>query len=371
MGAKLAAWKAWKEASVLQTQKRSTLSPFFRFVALQLTAAINAKLFHSDKPKMVTRLHRFFTPPTIAKVDLCVASLSGGGACPSQYRGQTHDGREVYIRYRGGVLSINVANAPREKAQSGVEVLNVELGPPLDGSISAQQLISLTGLTVDGVDESQLLPQAEVERDLSGATTFYGAHEVSATNHGAFVFLERLWSAFPSCQVTEITWSQQEGRHERLLERGELPKETFLEIQLGKGCPAISLQFSRFKYDFPGHGRPDGDSKYSNEAGRKIETVGSFDCAVKYHSLSLSTEFRTGDVAAQDWIEQLDSMLADCFPETDYLPHDLSSGEVISGEPWKLQDDPAISEWVRAVSNRFRYVRREGRGSPLIGYRCV
>ena len=320
---------------------------------------------------MVTSSDRFFTPPTIPKVDLCVASLSGGGACPSQYRGQTRDGREVYIRYRGGVLSIDLANAPSEKAQSGVEVLNVELGPPLDGTISAQQLISLTGLIVNGVDESQLLPQVEGERDLSRATTFYGAHKVSATNQGAFVFLNRLWNAFPSCQVTEITWSQPEGRHERLLERGELPKETVLEIQLDEGCPAISLQFSRFKYDFPGHGRPDGDSKYSDEAGRKIETVGSFGCAVKYDRLNFSSEFRTGDVAAQDWIEQLDSMLADCFPETDYLPHDLSSGEVISGEPWKLQDDPAISEWVRAVANRFRCVRRESRGSPLIGYRCL
>jgi hypothetical protein len=318
---------------------------------------------------MVTGSDRFFTPPKIPKVDLSVTSLSGGGACPSQYRGQTSDGREVYIRYRGGVLSIDMSRVPSEAEQPRTEVLNIELGPPLDGTISARQLISLTGLKVDDLDGDELLPEAEVELDLTGKTTFYRTREISATNDGAMKFLSLLWSAFPSCQVTEITWSQHEGRNERLLELGELPKETELEISLGNDCPAISLQFSRFKYDFPGFGRPDGDIEFSKEAGRKIETVGSFGCAVKYDSLSISSEFRTDNVAARDWLEQLDSKLADCFPEIEYAPHDPGSGEEIAGEPWKTQDDPAISEWVRATSNRFRYVRREARGSSLIGYR--
>lgn len=318
---------------------------------------------------MVTGSGRFFTPPRIPKVDLCVTSLSGGGACPSQYRGQTSDGREVYIRYRGGVLSIDKSCVPSEGEHPRIEVLNIELGPPLDGTISARQLISLTGLKVDDLDGGQLLSESEVELDLSGKTTFYRTHEISATNEGAMKLLSLLWSEFPSCQVAEITWSQHEGRHERLLEDGEPPREAVLEICLGNECPAISLQFSRFKYDFPGYGRPDGDTELSKEAGRKIETVGSFGCAVKYDNLSISSEFRTDNVAARDWLEQLDSKLADCFPEIEYSPHDLGSGEEIAGEPWKTQDDPAIGEWIRASSNRFRYVRREARGLPLIGYR--
>ncbi|MEP5761190.1 MAG: hypothetical protein ABJ327_18110 [Litoreibacter sp.] len=317
---------------------------------------------------MVTGSNRFFTPPKIPKVDLRVTSLSGGGACPSQFEGLTPDGRAVYIRYRGGVLSIEVANASSEDAHSGVKILNIELGPPLDGTISAQQIVSLTGLVVDELDESRL-SQSEVERDLSGTKTFFSANEISATNEGAMKFLSLLWSEFPDCRVTEITWSQQERRNERLLDVDEVPKETLLQIQLGNKCPAISLQFSRFKYDFPGHGRPDGDVRFSEEVKRKIETVGSFGCAVKYGSLSISSEFCTNNTAARDWLEKLDSVLGDCFPETEYSSYDLGSGEEIGSESWKVQDDRAISEWVAAASNRFRFVRRQARGSSLIGYR--
>ncbi|MEP4198767.1 MAG: hypothetical protein ABJL99_24340 [Aliishimia sp.] len=310
----------------------------------------------------------FFTPPKIPKVDVRVTSLSGGGACPAQFEGRTPDGREVYIRYRGGTLSIKVARTPTEGAHSGVNILNIELGPPLDGTISAQQIISLTGLVVDELDEGRLT-KLEAERDLSGATTFYTTHGISATTEGAIKFLSLLHSTFPRCQITEITWSQHEGRNERLLELGERPNETVLEIRLDNDCPVISLQFSRFKYDFPGYGRPDGDAEFSKEAGRKIETVGSFGCAVKYDSLSISSAFCSDDVPARMWLEQLDSKIADCFPVTKYAPHDLGSGEKIADEPWKLQEDPAIAEWVQTVSNRFRYVTRKGRGSPLIGYR--
>lgn len=312
---------------------------------------------------------RFFTPPKVPKVDIRVASLRGGGACPSQYWGQTLDGREVYIRYRGGYLSIDAANNPNEEARRQGDLLGIQLGPPLDGELSAKQLINLTGLQVDELDETQVSAETDSERDLSGATTFWNAREISATNEGALEFLSALWREFPECQIFEISWSQQRVRNKRLLKPGELPKETVLEIFLGQDCPAIRLQFGRFKYDFPGYGRPDADARYSDEVARKIETVGTFGCAVKYDSLSVSSEFSTSDVTARDWLQRLDPKLDACFPQTDYLPHDLASGKVLDDELLKAQDCTVISEWVRASSNRFRYVRRKARDAPLIGYR--
>ena len=315
------------------------------------------------------RANRFFTPPNVPKVDLRVTSLRGGGACPSQYWGQTPDGREVYIRYINGYLSIDVAEKQGEEAPYNGGVLDVHIGPPLDGELSAQQLISLTGLTVDMLDEGQVSAETRSERDLSGATTFWGAIGISATRAGAERFLKVLWREFPDCQLFEISWSQPGGREKRPLLPSETPKDTLLEVVLGAGCPEISLQYARFKYDFAGYGRPDDNSRYSEEAGREVETVGSIGCEIKYDSMSISSEFRTDDTVARTWLERLDEKLDACFPEFEYIPHDLATGEITDGEVLKTQDDPEITKWVQTTSNRFRHIRRAARDLPLIGYR--
>ncbi|MDF0597930.1 hypothetical protein [Psychromarinibacter halotolerans] len=302
-------------------------------------------------------------------MDLHVTSLRGGGACPSQYWGQTHDGREVYIRYRGGFLSVDVAEEPGEEVLYDGGFLDIELGPPLDGELSVRQLIALTGLKVDELDGFQVSAEREAERDLSGATTFWSAIGISATNEGAEQFLSVLWREFPDCQLFENIWSQPRGRKKRPLWPGETPKEAILEIMLGAGCPKISLHYSRFKYDFPGYGSPEDNSRFSQEARREVETVGSIGCEVKYDSLRISSEFRTDDTLARTWLERLDQKLDACFPEIEYSPHDLATGEITAGEAIKTQDDPEITKWVQVASNRFRYIRRAARDLPLIGYR--
>lgn len=314
------------------------------------------------------RTNRFFTPPNIPKVDVRVTSLRGGGACPSQYWGQTPDGREVYIRYRNGYLLIDVAEKQGEETPYNGGVLDVHIGPPLDGELSAQQLVSLTGLKVDVLDEGQSR-KTESERDLSGATTFWNAIGISATKVGAERFLSVLWREFPDCQVFENSWSQAGGPNKHVLCPGETPRFTNLGVNLGEGCPRISLQYVRFKYDFPGYGGPEDNSRFSQEARREVETVGSVGCEVKYDSLSISSEFCTDDTVARMWLERLDEIIDGCFPEFEYIPHDIATGEIAEGEALKTQDDPEITKWVQAVSNRFRYIRRVARDLPLIGYR--
>lgn len=313
--------------------------------------------------------NRFFTPPELPKVDLRVTSLRGGGACPSQYWGQTTDGREVYIRYRNGYLTIDVAQSHQDEAPCDDNLLCVQIGPPLDGGLSASQLIALTGLKVDVLDIGKVSAPPESERDLSGATTFWRTNEISATKAGAGKFLSLLWREFPDCQIFNLNWSRTGELKKRLLWPGETPKEALLEIVLGVNCPIISLHYSRFKYDFPGFGRPEDNSRFSNEARREIETVGSFGCDVKYDSLMISSEFRTDDTMARTWLERLDEKLDACFPEVEYIPHDLETGEVVSGESLKIYDDPLISKWVQAASNRFRHIGRAARDLPWIGYR--
>lgn len=315
------------------------------------------------------RKNRFFTPPDVPKVDLRVTSLRGGGACPSQYWGQTPDGREVYIRYRNGYLSIDVAEKQGDKAPYNGGVLDVHIGPPLDGVLSAKQLIALTGLKVDMLDEGQVSEETESERDLSGATTFWSAIGISATKAGAEQFLSVLWREFADCQLFEISWSQPGGRKKRLLWPGETPKDAVLEVVLGAGCPEISLQYASFKYDFPGYGRPDHLFPTSQEVRSEVEMVGSVGCEFKYDRLSISSEFHTDDAVARTWLEKLDDKLDACFPEVEYIPHDLATGEIIEGKALKAQDDPEITKWLQGASNRFRYIRRAARDLPWIGYR--
>lgn len=76
------------------------------------------------------------------------------------------------MRYRNGYLSIDVAEKQGEEVAYNGEVLDVHIGPPLDGELSAQQLIALTGLKADALNEGQVSAETESERDLSGATTF-------------------------------------------------------------------------------------------------------------------------------------------------------------------------------------------------------
>lgn len=337
--------------------------------AIKAIAAFVSQGLSSRNTMIGPRTNRFFTPPNVPKLDLRVTSLRGGGACPSQYWGQTPDGREVYIRYRNGYLTIDVAEQQGEEAPCNGGVLDVHIGPPLDGELSAKQLIALTGLKVDVLDKGQVSAETESERDISGATTFWSAIGISATKAGAEQFLSVLWREFPDCLLFEISWSQPGGRKKRSLWPGETPKDTVLEVDLGAGCPETSLRYARFKYDFPGYGRPDDNSRISQEVRREVETVGSIGCEVKYDSLSISSEFRTDDAVARTWLEKLDDKLDDCFPEVEYIPHDLATGEIIEGEALNAQDDPEITKWVQGASNRFRYIRRAARDLPLIGYR--
>lgn len=64
-------------------------------------------------------------------------------ACPSQWSAKTEDGDEVYIRYRWGVLTMDVAN---------VLVQEVEAGDGLDGFMTERQMLYLLDLAVKPED---------------------------------------------------------------------------------------------------------------------------------------------------------------------------------------------------------------------------
>ena len=67
-----------------------------------------------------------------------VHDVSGGGEAPTQFEGETDQNRPVYIRYRGGCLSVEVGPPHAYDASPGYTVLEMEVDSAcgFDGSIT-------------------------------------------------------------------------------------------------------------------------------------------------------------------------------------------------------------------------------------------
>jgi hypothetical protein len=69
-------------------------------------------------------------------------------ACPAQWEGETDDGREVYIRYRGAHGYVVVAAAIGTNVFDGYKACSYErmdANAPLDGYLSEDELRALAG----------------------------------------------------------------------------------------------------------------------------------------------------------------------------------------------------------------------------------
>lgn len=73
-------------------------------------------------------------------------------SCPAQWEGKTTDGKMIYVRYRWGLLTIEVSLKPSDDifdALDGAEVFNQQIGAGLDGHLTYQELKSSTIGTVE------------------------------------------------------------------------------------------------------------------------------------------------------------------------------------------------------------------------------
>jgi hypothetical protein len=63
---------------------------------------------------------------------------------PSQWEGQTADGRVVYVRYRWGCLSIGIGASLDDAVANSGKLFERQLGKPYDGSMEIDQLREAT-----------------------------------------------------------------------------------------------------------------------------------------------------------------------------------------------------------------------------------
>lgn len=68
------------------------------------------------------------------------------GACPSQWEGQFADGRYFYARYRWGQLSVSVSTESVDAAVGGEEIFAAECGDGLDGHMTTERMMEITGM---------------------------------------------------------------------------------------------------------------------------------------------------------------------------------------------------------------------------------
>ena len=147
----------------------------------------------------------FLTPPRLDSLGLDLAEAwEAGTYCPTEIEGTTHDGREVYIRYRSGTLSIHIADEPGGEALKGTEVLCERLGPRYHGTISLEQVCRIAGITVNGAVPEPAQPDTFGDylslEDLSGGTTFY-ERNLQATGTTAFALIDELLSWPDVCLI--------------------------------------------------------------------------------------------------------------------------------------------------------------------------
>lgn len=67
-----------------------------------------------------------------------------GGGCPTQWEGETADGRGIYIRYRWGYLLVEIDSD---------EVYGQQVGDQYDGIMSDKELIEHTRHILDWGEE--------------------------------------------------------------------------------------------------------------------------------------------------------------------------------------------------------------------------
>jgi hypothetical protein len=69
-------------------------------------------------------------------------------ACPSQWEAETTDGQRVYVRYRWGHLRVEL---------DGQSVYEADHGDPLDGDMTTERMLELTGMTMNTLGKPSII----------------------------------------------------------------------------------------------------------------------------------------------------------------------------------------------------------------------
>jgi len=330
----------------------------------------------------------FHTPKLPAPLDLDLAKLRGGGSFPSQFYGETHDGLDVYVRYRSGVLRVHVGNEPGDDAlRDGNCILEADIGPPFDGSMSLTQFCTNFGVKINGSIPDETDPDAHRYANLTGQTTFWKASLSKITIETARRILGKARSAYPNALLVKPVTNDK-----FMLERLELTTPESVDnshVWLVDGPSNLNdidtsphehilpksdqLQIS---IDFPSWQYP--DPMYTSQLhqaetdlGRTFFVPGERNMPKEIElataAMNLSASFSTEDKIKRDGLANLGEEISQQMPITILERIDLATGRSIDYIDRPL--DPVIVDWCNSGADRFVAIIREKRSAPWIGVR--
>ncbi|MEM6609889.1 MAG: hypothetical protein AAF689_15085 [Pseudomonadota bacterium] len=313
------------------------------------------------------RAKTIHTPPPVPKLNLHIPNLAGGGYAPLQFSGETADGRAIYGRYRGGYLSVTAdMGTPTQDL-----LLEVNLGPALDGYISHPQCCQLTGITGPGPWRD---PEESADYDLSGATSFYRLR-LDSTAATARQLLADLINAVGADRGRQM---QPSG----LMPLKSAEETTALEVRFDlspQGFDAARLtDFARYpKTAQPGHlvlslsypsfGRaalPLNGIRPIIHRSRDyapVRVAGETQ-TVLHNWLWLKAEFATGDPWALSLLGTIDALALKRFPEIQIGRFDLDTDAQTDEPSIDAQIDPEVLAWLRGGHRRVLQLSRDNTG---------
>lgn len=331
----------------------------------------------------------FHTPKRPDPLKLDLAALAGGGSCPAQFEGQTHEGQDVYVRYRGGGLTVDIA---KKKGMSVFDdarrVLDADIGPPYDGSMSLAQFCEIFGVTVNGSLPEESDPTASTNTDLTGETTYWNHALIAVTIQTSREILQKCHASLPGALLVQPIFNE-EYQLERLVsvqpltieassvflvdgasQITEIPTSQSFVIMPKLGQLQISIRYSAWKYPRPKYGMV-GENHISRDLGRPVFEAGyknvPDDIAITTDRLSMSASFPTADSASYTKLLRLETLIDGFFEETQLEKIDLVGGERL-GE-WTKPIDQALATWCQNGPNRFLAVSKDDREGPWLGIR--
>ena len=320
----------------------------------------------------------FLTPPRLDPLGLDLAEASEAGTyCPTEIEGTTHDGREVYIRYRSGTLTIHLADAPDEAALDGAEFLCERLGPQHHGTISLEQVCRIAGISVNGAIPEPASPDTFDDfpflEDLSGETTFYERH-FQATRLTACAVVNELLS-WPDAHLIEAEGKDADTVRRECAEEirdsaswlvfGPVPGHGHLERvtglhsirQLQPEAQVIEL-YCGWTWANEKTLRPLIPPVADQPHPPMVERAEAPACA--YSRFSLLARVPRGDQQARERIDALHALLERYFPHVRMEYADIVTGEVVREAGQDDAIDREIIAFLKDGPNRYRSVYNAG-----------